>query len=185
VSNISPMNQWLEDRLPDWPRVWATCARRIHSWRVPPRWSPRDWWEEIDAECIASACHAIRIFDSKRGPSCASFVYHQILAGALARYRQEWNYALRYGRSPSSDGHPFGTDDVEGRLVADQEEKRLMRSMTDLPESDRQLLESLFWDERTETEVAGGLGISQQAVCKRKHRILNGLRNTLAKKGSG
>lgn len=179
--NTSPMNRWLQERLPDWPRIWSTCARRIHAWRIPPRWTARDWWEEIDAECIASACHAIRIFDADRGPSLASFVYHHILAAALARYRQEWKYAVRYGRSPSLDGHPSGHDDVEARLVADQEEKRVMLLMTGLPEADRRLIESLYWDGRTETEVAGGLGISQQAVCKRKHKILNGLRNTLAR----
>jgi RNA polymerase sigma factor (sigma-70 family) len=180
--SILPLvNGWLEEKLPDWPRVWAACVRRTHGWRVPPRWSPRDWWEEIDAEGVASACHAMRIFDPERGLSLASFVYHQVLASALSRYRQEWNYALRYGLSPSSENHLVGLDDVENRLAADQEEKKLKRLMTNLPESERRLIESLFWDGRTETEVAGGLGISQQAVCKRKHKILNKLRNTLAK----
>jgi RNA polymerase sigma factor (sigma-70 family) len=178
-----PINRWLEERLPDWSRVWAMCVRRIHSWRVPPRWASRDWWEEIDAESIASACHAIRTFDPQRGPTLANFVYHSILACALARYRQEWNYALRYGRSAATEGHPVGIDDVESRFLADQDEKRLMHLMTDLPENDRQLIVSLYWDGRTENEVAGGLGISQQAVCKRKHKILNGLRDTLARSG--
>jgi RNA polymerase sigma factor (sigma-70 family) len=176
------MNGCLEEELPDWPRVWAACVRRIHGWRVPPRWSPRDWWEEIDAEAVASACHAMRIFDPERGLSLASFVYHQVLASALARYRKEWNYALRYGLSPSSENHLVGLDDVENRFAADQEEKKLKGLMTDLAESDRRLIESLFWDGRTETEVAGRLGISQQAVSKRKRKILNKLRNTFAKK---
>jgi RNA polymerase sigma factor (sigma-70 family) len=175
------MNEWLQERLPDWPRVWVSCVRRTHAWRTPPRWSSRDWWEEIDAESVASACHAIQIFDPERGPSLASFVYHYVLSSALSRYRQEWTYALRYGLPPSSEGHPVSTDDVEERFVADQEEKRIRRLMTDLPENDRRLIESLYWDGRTETEVAGGLGISQQAVCKRKHKILSGLRSNLAK----
>jgi RNA polymerase sigma factor (sigma-70 family) len=179
--NLHSMDGWLEERFPDWPRVWAACVRRTHAWRVPPRWSPRDWWEELDAESIASACHAMRIFDPERGPSLGSFLYHQIIAGALSRYRQEWNYAQRYGLSQSSEDHLAGMDDVESRFVADQDEKRLKRLMTDLPESDRRLIESIFWDGRTETEVAGGLGISQQAVCKRKHKILRKLRSTLAK----
>ena len=178
---LATMDGWLQEKLPDWSRVWAACVRRTHAWRVPPRWSPRDWWEEIDAEGLASACHAMQIFDPQRGPSLASFIYHQILASALSRYRQEWNYAIRYGLSPSSEDHLVGLDDVENRFAADQEEKKLKRLMTDLPEGERRLIESLFWDGRTETEVAGGLGISQQAVCKRKHKILNKLRNTLAK----
>ena len=179
---LATMDGWLQERFPDWPRVWAACVRRTHSWRVPPRWSPRDWWEEIDAEGVASACHAMQIFDPQRGPSLASFIYHQILASALSRYRQEWNYAIRYGLSASSEDHLVGLDDVESRFAADQEEKKVKRLMTDLPENERRLIESLFWDGRTETEVAGGLGISQQAVCKRKHKILSKLRNTLAKK---
>ena len=135
---ISPaMNGWLQHRVADWPKIWAACVRRTHAWRIPPRWSARDWWEEIDAESVASACHAIRIFDPTRGPSLSSFVYHQILAGALSRYRQEWIYALRYGLSPSAHDHPGGTDDVEDRFAADQEEKNVLRLMTDLPERDR------------------------------------------------
>ena len=180
-AGLATMDGWLQERLPDWPRVWAACVRRTHAWRVPPRWSPRDWWEEIDAEGVASACHAMQIFDPERGPSLASFIYHQILASALSRYRQEWNYAIRYGLSPSSEDHLVGLDDVENRFAADQEEKKVKSLMTDLPENERRLIESLFWDGRTETEVAGGLGISQQAVCKRKHKILNKLRNTLGK----
>jgi DNA-directed RNA polymerase specialized sigma24 family protein len=181
-SNLSSIDAWLQERLPDWPRVWAACVRRTHAWRVPPRWTPRDWWEEIDAESVASACLAVRIFDPDRGPTLASFMYFQIVASALARYRQEWNYALRNGLYSTSEGHPSDMDDVENRFAVDQELKTVRRLMTDLPESDRRLIESLFWDNRTENEVAGGLGISQQAVCKRKHRILSNLRNTLAKK---
>jgi DNA-directed RNA polymerase specialized sigma24 family protein len=54
--------------------------------------------------------------------------------------------------------------------------------MTDLPDSDRQLIERLFWQGFTETEIAGGLGISQQAVSKRKRRILTALRRILDRK---
>jgi RNA polymerase sigma factor (sigma-70 family) len=98
---------------------------------------------------------------------------------ALSRYRQEWIYALRYSLSQNDDEYPGGTDDVEERFAADQEEKHVLRLMTGLPENDRRLIEWLFWDGRTETEVAGGLGISQQAVSKRKHKILKELRTTL------
>jgi RNA polymerase sigma factor (sigma-70 family) len=162
-----------------WPRIWAGFMRRTHNWRIPPRWSSRDWREEIDAEIFASACHAIRNFDPSRGPSLASFVYHTMLASALARYRKEWSYALRCGASalPGEDRSP--PVELTDGVAALEEEQRLMRSMTDLPEKDRRLIERLYWEGWTETDVALGMGISQQAVSKRKQKILKGLRETL------
>jgi RNA polymerase sigma factor (sigma-70 family) len=169
------MNGWLQHHMKDWPKVWTACTRRIHGWRVPPRWALSDWWEEVDAESIAAACHAIRIFDAGRGPSLNSFVYHQILASALARYRQEWTYAIRYGLVPAEDPTMVSADD---RFLVEQEEEQLKRSIKCLPEEDRDLLERLFWQGRTETEIASGLGISQQAVSKRKQKLLKALRRS-------
>jgi DNA-directed RNA polymerase specialized sigma subunit len=51
--------------------------------------------------------------------------------------------------------------------------------LTRLPAADRRLLERLFWEECTETEIASGLGITQQAVSKRKRKILTELRRDL------
>jgi RNA polymerase sigma factor (sigma-70 family) len=171
------MNSWLQHHMKEWPKIWATCIRRTHRWRVPPRWSLSDWWEEIDAESIAAACHAIRIFDPNLGPTLNSFVYHTILASALSRYRKEWTYALRYGTAESDEsGITAGADE---RFLIEQEEELLKRSMTRLSETDRRLLQRLFWEGHTETEVASGLGITQQAVSKRKRKILTELRRCL------
>ena len=169
------MNGWLQHHMKDWPKVWAACTGRTHSWRVPPRWSLSDWWEEVDAESIAAACHAIRIFDPGRGPSLNSFVYHQILASALSRYRQEWTYAIRYGLVPIEDPTMVSADD---RFHVEQEEEHLKQTLTCLPDEDRHLLQGLFWEGLTETEIASGLGISQQAVSKRKRKVLKALRRS-------
>jgi DNA-directed RNA polymerase specialized sigma subunit len=48
--------------------------------------------------------------------------------------------------------------------------------MSRLVDDDRRLLERLFWEGSTEAEVAGMMGISQQAVSKRKLKILSELR---------
>ena len=170
---------WFQQSLPNWPRVWAACTRRTNKWRIPPRWSMRGWREELDAECIASACRAIHIFDPKRGPSLGSFVYHTVLADALTRYRREWTYFLRYGALSSLSEHPDGRDAVEERFAAEQESQAVVRLIEDLPDTDRHLIECLFWEGRTEKDVAGGLRITQQAVSKRKHKVLDELRNTL------
>lgn len=170
----------LQQSLPAWPVIWAACVRRTHAWRTPPRWSPRDWWEEIDAEGVAAAFQAIRVFDPSRGPSLNSFVYHQILSTALARYRREWNYALRC--KPSSADLETLSSSVD-QAATDHEEERLTRSIRGLSEADRQMVERLFWERWTEEEVAGSLGVSQQAVSRRKRKILLALRQSLKADG--
>jgi RNA polymerase sigma factor (sigma-70 family) len=172
---------WLSHRLPDWPRIWGACVRRTRSWPVPPRWTPRDWREELDAEGIAAACTAIRNFDPTRGPTLGSFVYHQILSSALARYRQEWSYALRC--RPGLDGQEGLCLSGEEQLAADDDSERLRNTMGRLVEDDRRLIQRLFWDGWTESQVAGSMGISQQAVSKRKQKILHELRRRFVRNG--
>ncbi len=109
--------------------------------------------------------------DPHRGPTLSTFVYHQILASALSRYRQEWTYALRYGVASMEEPGVAGSG--EEQFSVEQEEEQLKRSLTSLPDADRHLIEHLFWEGRTETEIADGLGISQQAVSKRKRKILS------------
>jgi RNA polymerase sigma factor (sigma-70 family) len=167
---------WLVHRLPDWPRIWGACRRRTRSWPIPPRWTSRDWREEIDAEGIAAACRAIRRYDPDRGTSIGSFVYHQILTGALARYRKEWSYARRCSASPFSQDT---IADADERTSLAEESEQLRRTMKRLVDDDRRLLERLYWEGSTEAEIAGLLGISQQAVSKRKLRILSELRRRL------
>ena len=145
---------------------------------VPPHWSARDWWEEIDAESLAAACQAVRVFDPTRGMCLSNFAYHQILAKAMARYRTEWSFALRIGRvwagiDPPEESMTTATD------VETQE--RLLASVTGLTRTDRRLLERLFWDGQSEEAVAKELGITKQAINKRKWKILLGLRRSIEK----
>ena len=48
-----------------------------------------------------------------------------------------------------------------------------------LPSKQCRLIEQLFWQERTETEVAAAMGINQSTINRRKQAILNGLRMKL------
>ena len=104
--------------------------------------------------------------------SLGSFVYHRMLASALARYRREW----RYGAPRSHASGTAAAVPTEDRFADRDEQERLKRSLSHLPDDDRELLEHLFWDGQTETEIASGLGITQQAVNKRKHKLLSELR---------
>jgi RNA polymerase sigma factor (sigma-70 family) len=170
---VPAVEEWWNHWLPDWPRIWGACRRRTRSWPIPPRWRPSEWHEELDAEGIAAACKAIQKYDPSRGTSINSFVYHQMVSGALSRYRQEWSYATRCSNSPVSQDSIPQPDHVAG---LDEEREDLLRSLSRLVDDDRQLLERIYWDGYTEAEIAGLLGISQQAVSKRKQRILLGLR---------
>lgn len=57
--------------------------------------------------------------------------------------------------------------------------ERLHEALQTLGEEERQLLEYLYYDGLIEREVAVILEISQPAVAKRKHKILQKLRNSL------
>ena len=63
------------------------------------------------------------------------------------------------------------------------EEKQLLEHLREalqtLGEEERQLLEYLYYDGLSEREVATILGISQPAVTKRKHKIIQKLHNSL------
>ena len=48
-----------------------------------------------------------------------------------------------------------------------------------LPTSDASLIEEIFWEGKSEARLAEALGISQQAVNKRKHNIFRLLDNII------
>jgi DNA-directed RNA polymerase specialized sigma24 family protein len=177
-SRSASPHAWLLASIPGWPRVWEATAGRIHRWRVPPHWCVRDWWEEIDAEIIAAACQAVRAFDPARGASLSRYAYHQILAKAMARYRKEWTFGLRSG--PGWTGIEPPTKTGNGALE-DEAKARVLLGVTRLRDPDRRLLECLFWEGRSEEEIAEPLGITKQAVNKRKWRILLALRRSIGK----
>lgn len=70
--------------------------------------------------------------------------------------------------------------DVPERIVLQTlENQALYHAVLALPEADRRLVRALFYEGRTEQEYAKELGVSQQAVHKRKARILRELKKFL------
>ena len=73
--------------------------------------------------------------------------------------------------------------DFMADVVEAYEEKQLLERLREalqtLCEEERQLLEYLYYDGLIEREVAAILEISQPAVTKRKHKIIQKLRNSL------
>jgi len=159
--------------------------KRIRSRQVPPNWSRGDWFEELTAVGTAAAWQAVCEFDPERGVPLAGFGYCRMMTRCLARYRKEWRYALhlvasdscekpttfkRFGLAVSSVTTVNGThpsnDHLRGAVGA-------------LPAEQRRLIEQLFWEERTETEVANAIGTNQSTINRHKQAILNGLRMEL------
>jgi RNA polymerase sigma factor (sigma-70 family) len=59
--------------------------------------------------------------------------------------------------------------------------EELYSALSELTDDERNLINALFYDERTERDVAAEKGVSQQAVHKKKVRILSDLKKLLKK----
>ncbi len=158
--------------LDEWEAIWPRCWRRIHSWRVPSRWNPLDWWDEARAEAALAACAGAREFDPTLGVPRAAYLYQRILVGVWTRYRQEWTYgrhlrALRpLDEWPASDDCSSPGDDTA----------EVARLLGQLAARDRWLIRQLFWEGKTQAAAGADLGISHQAVSQRKHQAMKSLR---------
>ena len=157
--------------------VISKCLRRIRRWRVPPRWSDRDWHEEMEAEASAAALQAKRDFDPTRGVPWEAFLYQRIVHSALARHRREWTFAIRRVSIKAWDEYEM----TEGGSLPSREatHELLHDALGRLSAADARLIEGLFWEGKTEAGLGEDLEISQQAVSKRKRSILKTLRRVV------
>jgi hypothetical protein len=159
----------------DYQAVIARCLGRVRRWQVPPNWSKPQWMEEAQAqaqaEVAAAMAHGGAVEISAFWPQLTS----RILNSVLKRYRQEWSFAGHCGYSMGFDPPiPEGKASECAPAGCPLEE-----ALAQLPEADRALLESLYWHQRTESQVAVDWGISQQAISKRKRRIFKRLAKIL------
>ncbi len=155
-----------------WPVLWARCWMRIRTWRVPPRWSFRDWCDEARAQGEAAACGARRDFNPHRLVPLDAFLYSRVVEAVWTRHRQECSFGRRTRPGEAIPDRPAperpGPDaDTLARLEA---------ALGSLAELDRGLIRQLFWDGRREDDLAREWGVSRQAVSKRKQKILLELR---------
>ena len=157
--------------------VVESCLKRARRWRVPPRWSSREWWEENRAEAALIVLNAARDYDADRGVSWESFLRSRLMAGLLPRLRREWK-SSRF----LTDTTVLDFLDVRARTrreFTDDEVGILYISIGRLSPADRQVLQRLYWDGMTESGLAVILGLSQQAISKRRKSIIVRLKNLL------
>jgi RNA polymerase sigma factor (sigma-70 family) len=165
----------LARELEDFPAMMMSQrpSRQIDTWRVPPNWSRRDWLDEMKAEVIAAAWEAELEFDPTRGVPLEAFVHWRVWARARTRYRREWTYVLHCGFHLEDND----CDDATANGFSPVEVSESLRHALDrLPEHQRELIVSIFWEEKTEVEIARMHSLSQQAISKQKQHILAILR---------
>ena len=68
---------------------------------------------------------------------------------------------------------------IEEEIIRAEDIQRLYRALEQLNPEDRLLIDKLFFESVTERELAARLHISQQAVNKRKKRLLKKLREII------
>jgi DNA-directed RNA polymerase specialized sigma24 family protein len=72
-------------------------------------------------------------------------------------------------------------DLVADKLLLEQ----LMEALDDLEPDERSLIDALFFNDRTERDYAAEIGISHQAVGKRKNKVIGKLRSIMGADNTG
>lgn len=73
------------------------------------------------------------------------------------------------------------TDSMEETAIRNIQSQQLYKALSLLTDDERDLIEQLFFEERTERDLAVEYGLSQRGINKRKQRILKHLRELLKK----
>ena len=71
------------------------------------------------------------------------------------------------------------TASVEDQAIKNLQSEQLHKALSLLPDDERVLIEQLYFEGRTEREMAAELGLSQKGVNKRRQRILEHLRELI------
>ena len=80
----------------------------------------------------------------------------------------------------NAETHVIGaTSGIEEEMIRAEEKRRLYRTLDELDVEERLLIDALFFSGLTEGEMAARLGVTQQAVSKRKKWILRKLREKI------
>jgi hypothetical protein len=143
---------------------------------VPPNWSISDWRNEMRAEAACAAWQAVCDYDPSLSVPFIAFARQRVLTSTLTRYRQEWAYALR-----SAQEH--GPESSDSRLLNSTTSEVFddcpVPALARLSKPDLWLIEQLFLRDRTETDIAAQIGITQPAISKRKRAIVMQLRRSI------
>jgi hypothetical protein len=169
-------------------RLLCLCISWINSHPVPPNWSRCDWQGEL----IATASEALCETGGHNRPlppnrTCENSACRLALARVQRRYRQECRFGTRFvtitelshQHPPETENHRRRQASTEPAADASKRFEAVRECLTLLPAPGRRLLEGLFLEGKTESELAAELGLSRQAVHKRKRVTLALVRASL------
>jgi hypothetical protein len=169
------------ERDADMSAVLSQARRKILSWPKPANWSNHDWSDEVKGITAAVRCRVEIDFDRDRGVPMEAFLYLRALSCAWTRYRQECAYARRFIHANGCDT----AAEVDVSFVEDCHPTDSLRcAVRKLPFVDQWLIRQLFWAKTPQGEIARVLRMSQQAISKRKRKIIGKLREVLDEVGA-
>ncbi|MCL5945981.1 MAG: sigma-70 family RNA polymerase sigma factor [Planctomycetes bacterium] len=151
---------------------------RLWRWRVPGNWSRPQWRDEISSEVALAVMELLR-GTALEPPTDTHHLWSKIQNKVRRHYRQEWAFSKHFGCQMVAE--PTDSNHLEREL----EYLAIHEALALLSESDRRLIQQLYWGKRTETQIAAEAGVSVPAICKRKNRILRHLQNVLKNFGDG
>lgn len=121
------------------------------------------------AEAACAAWQAVCVYDASLGVPFSAFARQRVLTSTLTRYRQEWAYALRLAQEHDPEDSDSRLLDSSASAVFDDWPRHALGRLS---KPDLWLVGQLFLRGRTEADIATQIGITQQAVNKRKRAII-------------
>jgi DNA-directed RNA polymerase specialized sigma24 family protein len=131
--------------------------------------------EEISEQAMLAAIVELAPDAAAELPRNSRRVRSHIQNALLQRYRQEWSFNRRFGGRIV--GEPAQPDDADRDSLFNGQ--ALHAALAALSASDRQLIAQLYWENRTESQIAAEAGVSVPAICKHKRRIFRDLAENL------
>ncbi len=108
-----------------------------------------------------------------------AFLYRRVVESVWTRYRQEWSFGRRCRPAARlADLAATGAERHESELF-----ERLEAILQTFDEGELRLIRQLFWDGCSEDDLARELGVTRQAVNKRKQKLLRRLGSDLVLDG--
>ncbi|MFN3421088.1 MAG: sigma-70 family RNA polymerase sigma factor, partial [Armatimonadota bacterium] len=152
-----------------------------------PNWSEADWQEELKSVAMFAAWVAVCTYNPRHHAGMEQFVKGRIKTALLQRYREEWRFA---GRCRNSSNLSAARDEEDAQLLLEEISNEINNAtfwwrievrdvLSRLPAEEHYLLERLFIDGATESEIAAELNISQPKVNRWKQKVLQKLRQML------
>jgi len=155
-------------------------------YHIAQKFPNMDFDEAISAGSLGLV-KAANTFDESKGFKFATYAARCIYNEILMELRRNRKQPQCFSLTQESENGEFDITEVFESLAhhdhyrfEDYEERRDLRdAVARLGERDRQIIEMRYYQEKTQTEIAAAIGVSQSYICRLERRILKQLRREL------